>query len=160
MHLWTTDSWKNNLQIKNAKRKGIRFRFDGSVHPDVRRACLRFAAWLRAEYVFPMRVPVYVKGTKTVRTKDGDSVVGSFFEPFSFADEPYIRITAGDYEDLVRLWGEDDALASILSALAHELSHYYQWINGIHLPPAGMERQAVRYSKIILNEYAATRDRP
>ena len=160
MHLWKIDLWKNNPQIRNAKRKGIRFRFDASVHPDVRSAFLNFAEWLRLEYYFPIRIPVYVKGTKTIRTKDGCYAVGSFFEPYSFVDEPYVRIATGDYEKILNLWGKDDALASILSTLTHELSHYYQWINEINLTPIGMERQATRYSKIILNEYATTRDHP
>ncbi len=103
---------------------------------------------------------MYVKGTKTIRTKDGDHVVGSFFEPFSYSDEPYIRFAAGNYEELISVWGKDRALASILLTLAHELTHYYQWINHIPLTPIGRERQASRYAEFIIDEYASTREHP
>ena len=103
---------------------------------------------------------MYVKGAKTIRTKDGDHVVGSFFEPFSYSDEPYIRLATGDYEELVSAWGKDRALASILLTLAHELTHYYKWINHIPLTPIGRERQASRYAEFIIDEYASTREHP
>ena len=87
-------------------------------------------------------------------------VVGSFFEPFSYLDEPYIRIAAGDYNELANHLGKDNALASILLSLAHELTHYYQWINNIQLTPVGREWQAARYANYIIDEYASTREHP
>lgn len=95
-----------------------------------------------------------------IRAKNGENVVGSFFEPFSYLDEPYIRIATGDYYELTDIIGEDNALASILLTLAHELTHYYQWINSIQLTPRGREWQASRYANYILDEYALTREHP
>jgi hypothetical protein len=40
-------------------REGLRIRCDKEVHPEVRRACLEFAKWLRNEFEFPIRVVVY-----------------------------------------------------------------------------------------------------
>lgn len=160
MHIWTLEDWKSNLQPDAHRRTGLRFRYDKTVHPEVKRACSQFASWLRTEYYFPLRVVVYVKGTKKLKTKDGDFAVGTFFEPFSYSDEPYIRIAAGDYEDLFAKSGKDNALASILSTLAHELTHYYQWINNIQLTTIGLERQATMYAHYIIDEYASTRDHP
>lgn len=160
MHIWTIHNWEKNLQSDISRRTGLRFRYDQNVPPEVKRACSQFAIWLRTEYYFPLRVVVYVKGAKTIRTKDGDHVVGSFFEPFSYSDEPYIRLATGDYEELVSAWGKDRALASILLTLAHELTHYYQWINHIPLTPIGRERQASRYAEFIIDEYASTREHP
>ena len=158
MHLWTLRRWV--LQSENFKRSGIRFRYERSVDPEVKRACTEFADWLRSEYDFPQRVTVYVKGSETVRTRDGDRVVGSFFEPFSYQDEPYIRLAGGDYAALTAQRGKDNALASVLSCLAHELTHYYQWINTLSLTPVGRERQAARYARYILYEYSCTREHP
>lgn len=160
MHIWTINNWEKNLKDITNRRTGIRFRYDKSVNPEVKRACSQFAVWLRSEYHFPLRVVVYVKGTKTIKTKDGEKVVGSFFEPFSYTDEPYIRIATGDYGELISELGKDNALATILMCLTHELTHYYQWINGIHLTTIGQERQATRYSNYIVDEYASTCEHP
>lgn len=121
---------------------------------------MEFANWLRSEYEFPQRVPVYVKGAKCLRTMDGEGAVGTFFEPFSDSEEPYIRIATGDYEELKAKSGKDNALATILASIAHELTHYHQWINHISLTPIGAERQATRYAQFILDEYAQTREHP
>ena len=160
MHIWTNTDWKKNLQNDISRRTGIRFRYDKDVHFEVKRACSQFAIWLRAQYDFPLRVVVYIKGTKSIRTKDGDSVVGSFFEPVSYLDEPFIRLATGDYIELMCKLGNDNALASILLSLAHELTHYYQWINNINLTSIGRERQATRYANHIIDEYSLTREHP
>lgn len=83
-----------------------------------------------------------------------------FFEPFSYYTEPYIKIATGDYYDLQSRNGKDNALATILATLAHELTHYYQWINDIQLTPKGREQQATRYSNYIIDEYSMTCDHP
>lgn len=160
MHIWTLTNWQKNLDSEVKRRTGIRFRYESSVDPEVKRACTQFARWLRAEYYFPLRVPVYVKGSKTVRTQDGETAVGSFFEPFSYYTEPYIKIATGDYDDLQSRNGKDNALATILATLAHELTHYYQWINDIQLTPKDREQQATRYSNYIIDEYSMTCDHP
>lgn len=160
MHIWTLYDWEKYLEDEELRRTGIRFRYEKSVHPEVKRACTEFSKWLRSEYYFPLRVVVYVKGTETIYTKDGDKVVGSFFEPCQYSDEPYVRLATGDYTKLLMKWGKDNALATILASLVHELTHYYQWINGLSLTPVGRERQATRYASYILNEYAQTREHP
>lgn len=160
MHIWTMENWENNLKDFPDRRTGLRFRYEKSVTPEVKIACMQFANWLRLTYYFPLRVPVYIKGTKTVQTTDGEKAVGTFFEPFSYSNEPYIRIATGDYSELKTALGRDNALAAILSTIAHELTHYYQWINDVQLTPIGRERQATRYSKLIVYEYSLTREHP
>ena len=160
MYIWTITNWKNNLPDNVSRRSGLRFRYDKTVHPEVKRACTEFAIWLRSQYYFPLRMPVYVKNKKTVLTKDGENVVGLFFEPFSYKDEPYIKIAVGDYETLEVKWGKDNALASILLTLAHEITHYYQWLNNIQITSSSRERQANRCAKYIIDEYSLTREHP
>jgi hypothetical protein len=141
-------------------RSGLRFVIDKGVDPEVRRACKEFGAWLRKEYFFPIRIPVYVKANERIKAKDGDMVTGTFFEPYNRGHEPYIRIAAGDYKDLLLELGKDSALAAILSSIVHELTHYFQWINDIKLTEIGIERQASAYSSFLLDEYAETREHP
>jgi len=156
--VWRLTAWQSVLPLHS--RSGLRFRFERGVDPEVRGACLRFAAWLRREYAFPLRVPVYVRTARRLRTADGDCVTGSFFEPFSHADEPYIRLAAGDYEELLAQRGRDNALCCILPCLAHELTHYFQWINALSLTDSGRERQANTYARRILSSYAQACSHP
>ncbi len=160
MHIWNSKNWTKKLNGMETRRTGLRFRYDQEVHPEVKGAFMKFARWLRSEYEFPLRVPVYVKMGKTIRTMDGENAVGSFFEPDSCTVEPYIRIATGDYLELREQHGRDNALAMILMTLAHELTHYYQWINDLHLSEIGRERQATRYANLIIDAYAMTCEHP
>ena len=139
-----------------ACRTGLRLRIDKDVDLEVRKACLEFAKWLRKEYTFPVRVPVYVKSDERIRAMDGDMVCGTFFRPSDIHVEPYIRIAAGDYADLCGEWGRRSALGNILQTMAHELSHYFQWVNQLPLTLLGEDRQATRYAALIMQTYFET----
>lgn len=92
---------------------------------------------------------------------DGEKVYGTFWSiDDDYTVYPYIRIAAGDYKELCSKRGKDNALTAILLTIAHELTHYFQWINGIQLTPMGEERQAAKYAGYILDEYAEIRERP
>ncbi len=149
-----------NLNNDDLRRTGLRFRYDESVNEEVKVACKNFSKWLSSEYYFPIRIPVYIKDKIRIKTMDGDKVIGLFFEPFDYSVEPYIKIATGDYENLKESMGKDNALATILVSIAHELTHYYQWINNLKLTDIGRERQATQYSRLIVDEYAMTREHP
>ncbi len=159
MNIWESSKWKNILDTENI-RSGVRLKFDNQVDPEVRRSCKEFVNWLRKQFCFPLRVPVYIKSVPAVRAMDGDFVTATFFEPYDYNVEPYIRIATGDYAAADSIQEKDNALASILHSVAHELTHYFQWINGIKLTERGYERQAARYAGLILDEYAETREHP
>ena len=141
-------------------RSGLRMRYDVEVNEDVRRSVSEFVFWLRKEYTFPKRVCVYVKADRRIKSMKGDMVCGTFFRPADRDREPYIRIATGDYVELLAKWDRDNALAAILSTLAHELTHYFQWLNDLDLTLIGEERQATCYARQILSDYAQTRDHP
>ena len=136
-------------------RTGLRIRGQRG-HPIVREALKRFAGWLRQEYCFPVRVPVYLNQHSHFVTVEGEEVTASFFAPDDQSVEPYIRIATGDYEDLVSELGKNDALASYICSLAHEIIHYQQWIHGGCTSEEGIEEEAVA----ILRRYAQTVDAP
>lgn len=159
MNIWTLDHWKKTYK-DGCIRKGVRVKSDSGVDDEVKRACKEFCKWLRQEYDFPIRIPIYLKSSCKIKAMDGDMVVGTFFEPDDDFVEPYIRIATGDYYKLQSRYGKDNALSYILQTIAHELTHYFQWINKVNLTPIGTERQATRYSKFILDQYAETRDHP
>lgn len=160
MHIWTLPDWEKYYGEPNKHRRGLRLKFDKDVDPEVRRACKEFCKWLRSEYYFPKRVPVYIKSSEKIKTSDGDLVSATFFQPCDRNHEPYIRISTGDYPQLKKKHGQDIALAAILRSITHELTHYFQWINDIKLTEIGEERQATTYAKFILEEYAETREHP
>ena len=99
-NVWNMTRWKNVLPRENAKhRSGLRLRFERNVDPELRRGCLEFAGWLREQYEFPMRIPVYIKAAKLLRAMDGELVYGTCFCPERLDVEPYIRIAAGSYPE-------------------------------------------------------------
>ena len=153
MHIWTIENWQKHLADDLHRRDGIRFRYDTAIPDEVKTEFLRFAKWLRREYYFPLRINVYVYNTPFIKAKDGELVVGLFFEPDSYLDEPYIKLAVGDYESLCDERGHDKAIFATLGTLVHELTHYYQWINGLELTDKGRERQAKQYVRFILDEY-------
>ncbi|MDF2536093.1 MAG: tetratricopeptide repeat protein [Bacillales bacterium] len=161
MHIWTIPDWEKYYDFDKRKyRSGLRLVCDSGIDSEVRRACKDFFKWLRTEYYFPIRVPVYVKHTHKIMARDGELVSATFLGPFDRDVEPYIRVAVGDYQDILKNRGKDNALASILGSIAHELTHYFQWVNNINLTEFGYERQATKYAKYILEEYADTREHP
>ena len=55
---------------------------------------------------------------------------------------------------------QDDALAAILGSIAHELGHYFQWIDDLELDEEEAEEGAENNSEYMLDLYAQTRDHP
>jgi hypothetical protein len=136
-------------------RQGIRIRCEKDVHPEVRRACLEFAKWLRSEFEFPIRVAAYLKKDYKIKSQvDKELVSGTFFGPFNKNEEPYIRLATGDYIELLEEIGQDNALASILGTFVHELGHYYQWIDDLELDDEEAEEGAENNREYMLNLYA------
>jgi hypothetical protein len=142
-------------ETNSRSRKGLRIRGNRG-NPVVRRALMRFARWLRAEYDFPIRVPVYLYPTDHIITQDGKKVSASFFAPYQRDVEPFIRISTGDYFSLSKEKGRDNALAGFLCSLAHEVVHYNQWIETGEIWERGV---CVKAEKMV-ERYAMTVDHP
>lgn len=161
MHIWTIEKWKSVLPAKYIETTNkIWVISDRHVNEEVKVACREFIAWLKNEYRFPLPIRIYLRNQVKLKTLDGDFAVGTFFEPSCYEESSYIRIAVGDYEELVNEIGRDNALATILSDVAHELTHYFQWINDLRLTERGRERQARQYAHFIISEYAQTREHP
>jgi hypothetical protein len=122
----------------------------------VRKALARFAQWLRKEYEFPIRVPVYLSPKEKIVTLRGRHVAASFFAPFDRAAEPYIRIATGDYPELLKELGRNDALAAFITSLAHEVIHYQQWVKTGNMSERGVDRRAIG----MLRRYELTVEEP
>lgn len=125
-------------------------------HPEVKEAFILFAKWLRKNYEFPMRVPVYLRPEEQLTNMHGKKCSATFFAPWDSDVEPYIRIATGDYEDEKSKQGRDNALAGYLCSLAHEIIHYHQWLKNNNPHDKGV---ATKASKIV-DKYALTTDHP
>ena len=169
--LWECKDWGKYIDWEC--RSGIRLRFEKGVDPEVKRACTEFVWWLREEYEFPIRVPIYFKASKSVKVKGIKELgAGVFWGPFDRHEEPYIQIAVGNYKELLqdRFEGDyqkakDNALAVKLDSIAHELSHYFQWIKDHEAwceleDRSKYERQAVYYAREIVWDYADVVDHP
>lgn len=132
-------------------RAGLRVRAHRAL-PEVRRAVLRFCNWLRQNFDFPMRVPVYLSPSPSIKGRNGVVCSALFFAPDDRTVEPYIRVATGDYLDLKRATGRDNALASILTSVAHEFVHYQQWCATGGVSERGVAKKAGK----IVRDYSRT----
>ncbi len=161
MHIWTIETWEEVLKdVMVDVKTGLHLRFDQDVDVEVKRACKEFCKWLRKEYYFPKLVRVYIKASPQIKTINKELVSATIWLPDNIKDTPFIRVSTGEYFSSILKVGKDNALAGILGSIAHELTHYFQWINGIELTPIGMERQATSYAGYIIQEYSETREHP
>lgn len=118
---------------------------------------LDFVKWLRCRYAFPVRVNMYLKNTKHIRAMDGENVSATIFTPFDRSETPFIKIAVGDFYELREKKGEFNAICATVSSLAHELTHYYQWLSGKKMSEVCEERQARYYARRKVYEYLEER---
>jgi hypothetical protein len=124
--------------------------------PAVAEALIRYAAWLRRNYRFPVRVHVYLLPGEEFATSEGKNAEMSFFAPFDRSQEPYIRIATGDYPSLKKQDGRDNALAAYIAWLNHQIIHYWQWVETGSTSETGVAKRAVS----MLHEYEKAVDHP
>jgi hypothetical protein len=143
--MWASTNGRSGLRVRGAR-----------AHPVVRGAAIRFAAWLRGYYEFPVRLPIYLSPRPLLISLNGEECSATFFAPWEPTVEPYIRVATGDYLDLRKARGRDDALSCYLCSIAHEIVHYQQWIDTGEIWERGVVSRADR----IVDAYATHVPRP
>lgn len=156
MNPWKSEKF-NSIYLNSDVRTGIALRFEKGVHKDIKLLFINFTKWLRKNYVFPIRVTVYVKERETITLRNGNVAWGSF-RFFDTYDEPYIKIPTGDYLKRAETEGKEDASYTILSSLVHELTHYFQWVNQFIQSDRASEWQANYYRYRIIDLYLDEKD--
>ena len=157
LNTWEMQNWK---ECKNQKT-GLYIRFEKKIDPEVRRALLELTRWLRSRYTFPSKVIVYVYASKYVHAKDGEPVFGTCWRPGDRSAYSHIKLSTGDYPQLLEKYGKDNALASILNCELKMLTHYFQWANNLDdLTEKEECYDASKCAKTILKQYSQTRDHP
>ena len=130
------------MWAKGRGRSGLRIRGERG-HPVVRRCLIRYGVWLRANYEFPVLVAVYLHPGPTFIASNGEVVVSSFFGPDDAREEPFIRISTGDYPDLQRERGRDNALASYVIELSRQLVCYRHWLATGDISPSNLHKRSL-----------------
>lgn len=153
MNPWKSKEWMDFYSNKPFVRNALRMHYGKEIDRKVKLFFYDFSKWLRKNYAFPIRVNVYVKNSCYIKSIDGEHISATFFGPFDRLVEPYIKIAVGDYYDLIKKYDEFNALCSCIASLAHELTHYFQWINDFRLTQDQEERQAKNYAKKIVYAY-------
>lgn len=151
--LWNLQHYSAATLHRTVERAGLRIRIHSNVHPFVRCQLLIFCRWLRAYYEFPIRVNITIPNTKKIVAYDGELCYGRCFIPDDPNDSIYIDVAGaynGDVNDFRAL---QNYTWKTMFTLAHELGHYYQYLNQVSLTPRGIEWQATYYAHNILDEY-------
>lgn len=158
MDPWKCRHFHKFYDNNKPSQSGLRLHFQQGINSGLRSVFLDFGAWLRENYPFPVRVNVYIKNDPTIKAMDGEQVSATFFGPDDLLKHPYIKIAAGDFDSIAKSrkeYGEFNAVCSTISSLAHELTHYYQWVNDIdsYQTDRQSERQARYYQEKIVYAY-------
>lgn len=134
--------------------QGISLHFEKGIDPGFRRLCIQFAGWLRKTYCFPVHLNIYIKNCEKIRLLGGQIAYGGFryFEH----RPPYIRIPAKIEPHLREEYDSLELSYGILGSLVHELTHYFQWVSGVHLS----ERQANFYRFRIIEAFCKEKGLP
>jgi hypothetical protein len=111
-----------------AKRTGLR-NISKKVDKGISELFKEFAKWLRREYEFPLRVPIYLSEKSGIINITGESCVSAFFAPFDEVVEPYARIDTGDYYDMVRESDSKNSTLNLLYSLALAVVNYQKWLS-------------------------------
>lgn len=109
-------------------RSGLRIH-KNEVENDISDAFKLFAKWLRVNFDFPIRLPVYLSKKDKVTGRNGEKHISIFFAPYDNKVEPYLSIATGDYLSLVEEDGKQNAIFSLLHSLAIGVVKYQKWLD-------------------------------
>ena len=129
----------------------MRIKSHQNVNKCIRNEVVLYAKWLRTQYAFPVRVPVYLHHKTAFVAADGGRASAIFFEPYDYDVEPYIKVVDGTLDS--ECMAKNVVITNVLFDLTHELTHYFQWIARTSMTIRGRERQATNYARRILWEY-------
>lgn len=107
-----------------------------SVRPTVNKLIAKkitnYIDWLSKNYDFPLPVDINITGAKFVYNSiTVEKVLGTFYAPFDKEERSRIKISTGDFAQLMKLYGKEDAIFYILETISHEIQHYYQWVDDL-----------------------------
>jgi len=142
--LWYVDSRIN---------KGVYLRFSKGFDKDLKQIVQAFVRWIRKNYCFPIKLNIILMDSQyVVNSLTGEEVSASIFLPFDKSQSPRAQVSIGDYKslDVDNLFCAECA---VLVSIAHEITHYYQWLKDETGQGELSEKQARYKSKQVVNKY-------
>ena len=129
---------KEKKDYLDSSTRGLRLVFSDGVNSNLRLECTLFCKWLRAKYFFPIRIVVRMLSYSEFTTYIGnenemkEAVFRYQLEFDNKAPEekrlPKIFIATGKYDKQQKRHGVNKTTRHYLNSIAHELTHYFQWI--------------------------------
>ncbi|MBE6756866.1 MAG: hypothetical protein E7555_10485 [Ruminococcaceae bacterium] len=148
MNLWQTFEMGKNQSFENQE---IIFHYEKGIDYELKKLYHSFGKWLKSNYVFPVRINIYILNCEKIRLRNGQMAYGSFrWFPHK---TPIIKIPSAVEKGLLNDYTIDEIHEQILSSLVHELTHYYQWILNLEQSNSLSERQANYYRYRIIEKY-------
>ena len=149
----TQNIWNRFRLSDNQKRNpnNLKLHFEKGIDVALRKQYIDLTKWLRKTFAFPTLLNVYIINTEKMQLGNGKWVFGSF--KWFNKRTPIIKIPSSVGEELKQEYTNEEINEMILSSLIHEITHYYQWVEGLKQTNAITERQANFYRYRILNEF-------
>lgn len=132
------------------RKTGINVRCIGHVDPHLRSIIVEFIGWMRSNYVFVHRVAIYIREQYMSKQRNENDFSASFIAPFCKDDDPFIRVNLAnrqlDTENIENL------RYSVLISIAHEITHYFQWIADREFSESEAEQNADQMVEQFIDE--------
>ena len=137
------------VQFMNYKEsKGLLIKCSNEIDMRTRDICCEFGRWLRRNVNFPIRLTIYIKDSYKRKNKLEKEFSASFVVPLNANDNPYIKVATCN-RGTNKSVNEHKVEVSILHSIAHEVTHYIQWINNLEFS----ENDAVKNSRKLVRMY-------
>ena len=130
--------------------RGLRLKFFAGLTEAERNACKSFADWLRRYYFFPIRIYVCLVPQKAFyHPDDGHIYYGVFYSGEAEKRKIYPRICIAARAQTPK------AQEDVLLAMAHELTHYFQWyfLEDEARTDRSLEVEAGKWARYLVAEY-------
>ena len=145
--MWIEKSEKEFYNDSDAK--GLRLFFEDGISEEEKKWCKQFCRWLTKKYWFPIRCKIFFSSMVKFKSQKRGFCDGIFYsnEEYKTFHYPSIYIAT-------KFVQEDDKYYRIF-ALAHELTHYFQWYFYEYETKSkrSLEIMATRWANYIVDEY-------
>ena len=148
MIFWIEKQFKKEY-INSAKETGIRCVFSKDYDDATKNEIMQFMKFIRANYYFPIRVRITIfNEAHFVSPVDGHRYYGVFYDGDDTKKTYPIIYIAGKKT-------KRNSIGDILSSIAHELTHYYQWyfLEDDKRTDRSLEIEANKWTEYILHTY-------
>ena len=145
---------KNKKEYLNsAKSNGIRYKFYAGFEEQIKNEIVEFLLFIRKKYYFPIRLNIAFCNVDCFKHNiDNHKYYAAFYGMDDENRKTYPRIS------ITAKITKSYCLNDVLFAIAHEITHYYQWffLEEDKRTNRSLEIEANKWSAYILEQYCAS----